>query len=78
MQGRMQKMVVSIKVSLSLSHPKTRGVGGFTEGERERALHASAVRVDYAPPPPPHTQITTLTTVIQHIQNLGSWAYYKS
>ena len=45
MQGRMQKMVVSIKVSLSLSHPKTRGVGGFTEGERERALHASAIRL---------------------------------
>ena len=33
--------MLSIEVSLSLNHLKTRGIGGSKEGERERALHAS-------------------------------------
>ena len=36
------KMVLSIEVSLSLNHLKTRGIGGSKEGEKERALRASA------------------------------------
>ena len=36
-----RKTVLSIKVSLSLNHLKTRGIGGF-----KGAFHASAIRVD--------------------------------
>ena len=38
--------MLSIKVSLSLNHLKTRGIGGFKEGEREKVLRASAIRVN--------------------------------
>ena len=41
-----RKTVLSIKVSLTLNYLKTRGIGGFKEGERERVLHASAITVD--------------------------------
>ena len=34
---------LSIKASLSLKHPKTRGIGGFKE---ERTLRALAIGVD--------------------------------
>ena len=34
-----------IELSLSLNHLKTRDVGGFKEGKRERAHRASAIRL---------------------------------